>query len=194
MRSIVLSSLAATLTCSTLALACVACVDEERTPAARPGTTTVVTSQPRPVVNTAPIVNNVVEPPVPAPAPTTVNVAPPAYGATESQPDERTRATEMVALAQQQIDRLRRIQAVSSDAYREDIDASVSDLQSKRGRVLQDLRELEMRPAGRSQDIQVQLAADAINLQEAMRASEAIAPSPSQGLPQPSPLTPSQVR
>src|SRR5947209_3540937 len=103
MRLAPVSSALAMVACGAFLLAC---VEEERTPVARPGTTTVVSTQPRPMVNSAPpaqpatppIVNNnnVIEPPA-----STVNVAPPAYGATESQADERTRATEMVALASQ---------------------------------------------------------------------------------------------
>jgi hypothetical protein len=196
MRLFALTFSAATLIFGVLMLP--ACVEEERTAVARPGTTTVVTSQPRPIVDgapapqspTPPIVNNVIEPP----AASTVNVAPPAYGATEAQPDERTQATQMVALATQQIERLQRIQALSSDARREDLGASIRNLEGKRGRVLQDLRELEMRPVGRSADIQMQLATDAANLQAAVRASQVTAPPPSQGLPQPSPLAPSQLR
>jgi hypothetical protein len=172
-----------------------ACVEDERPPLAHPGTTTVVTTRPAPSSSPAPvqaaspsIVNNVVDTP-----PSTVNVAPNAFGATESQPDERTRAMEMVAVASQQIDQLQRMLSFSSNTHRDDIDASVSELKSKRERVLQELRELEMRRAGRSADIEMHLAIDTSNLQSAVRASQLVAHPPSQGLPQPSPLHPSQL-
>jgi hypothetical protein len=183
---------------STGALVCVAlaigCVEVERVPVpigyTNPPTAAVATSQPQPVVTgTVPLPHT--ESTVPeAPAPNAV-VVPEAQGATESQPDGRTRAEQTMLLASQQVDRLRRMEKSGNDsAPREDVDAALNDLENQRGKVLQDLREVALRP---SNAILAKLDDDVASLESAMRGSFAIAPPPSQGLPQPSPLTPSQA-
>ncbi|HZU84830.1 MAG TPA: hypothetical protein VE987_17990 [Polyangiaceae bacterium] len=151
---------------------------------------------------------SVVEPEQPQPP--GVNVAPPAYGgatpspydatppygATAPQADTRDHAERVVAQASQQISRLERMRTGQSEnnaTPRLDVDSALSDLQNKRERVLQDMRELALEPASRSSAVQAQLDADVAALQRAISSSYAVAPPPSQGLPQPSPLPPSQL-
>jgi hypothetical protein len=177
------------LFCSGLA---VACIQEERVPPVgtshRSASTVVVTQPSAGVTNaqpTPPLVHDVVERPPP-----TLNVEPPASGVTEAQPDVRSRARQVVGVASQQIDRLRRMESTSANAHHEDIDAVRTDLENKRERVLQGLREMELLPSDRAMDVERQVDSDVAALQVAIRSSYAIAPPAFQGLPQPSPLPP----
>ena len=130
------------------------------------------------------------EPVVESPAPR-VPVAPEPEGAAESRQGGRARAAQLVGLAAQQVDRLRRMEKSDHDlAPREDVDGALSDLEIERENVLQDLRELELRPA---EDVLAKLEGDVAHLQNAIRATYGVAPPPSQGLPQPIPLPPSQA-
>jgi hypothetical protein len=150
----------------------------------------VATSQPQPVVTSMEPVPHAESSVPEAPAPNAV-VVPEAQGATESQPDGRMRAEQTILLASQQVDRLRRMEKSGNDsAPREDVEAALNDLEIRRDKVLQDWRELALRP---SDAIVAKLDDDVASLESAVRRSYAIAPPPSQGLPQPSPLTPSQA-
>jgi hypothetical protein len=131
-------------------------------------------------------------------APPTTNIAPPAPGVTEEQAppesaEERARATKVVAEASSQIDRLQRIQSMSTEAHRDDLDAAVYELQRKRERVLQDLRELDMQPPQQRARIGAELQGDLGDLGAALAVSYRFAPPPARGLPSPAPLPPSHV-
>jgi hypothetical protein len=198
---------ACALVCSALA---VGCVEVERVPvrSARASTATGITSEPLPGVSNAqqapPADEDIVaapEPPAVAapdrssatePPPDSQAVAVPASSsAIDPPPDIRTRAAQIVELAAQQIYRLRRMESSGNDsAPREDMDFASSNLENKRELVLQDLREFELRP---SKSGLARLDGDAAYLQGAVRASYVIAPPPSQGLPGPTPLPPSEA-
>jgi hypothetical protein len=178
-----------------------ACAHEERVPTQHPVSTPtvdVVDSRPRagatnqqpPSTPEAPFpsVTENVEPPAPS-----INVVPPATGVTEPQGDDRTRALQVLSLASAQLDRLRRMETTASDTLREDIEAALANLQGRRQRVLEDMKELELAPAGSTADLQVLLNRDVAALQNALRRTYAIAPALSEGLPQPSPLAPSAI-
>jgi hypothetical protein len=151
----------------------------------------VTNAQPQtPSAQTSPAAtNNLIETPEP-----NINVAPPGLGATEPQAEDRTAWTEVLSRASAQLDRLRRMESYASDTHLEDISAALDDLRSKRESVLQDMRELELAPAGRTADIRKQLDKDLAALQNALSDSYAVAPAPSDGLPRPSPLSPSSIR
>jgi hypothetical protein len=134
---------------------------------------------------TPPIVNNDngienndngIEPPAP-----NAN-ARPASGVTESQADAQTRATQVLSTAASQADRLKR-ESVGSAAQRADVDAALQNLRTKRMKVLQDLRELEIAPG--SADIRMELEKDVDALEQALRASYAIAPETTDVSPTP---------
>jgi hypothetical protein len=115
---------------------------------------------------------------------------------TEEQPapegtEERTRATKVVAEASSQIDRLQRIQSKSAEAHRDDQDNAVYELQRKRERVLQDLRELDMQPPEQRERIGAALQGDLGDLRAALSTSYRFAPPAARGLPPPAPLPPS---
>jgi len=207
MRAIVVVSVGA-LVCGALATGC---VEEERVPArAHPAaagrTTVVVSSRERPPAPTVgvtnaqpaspppPVVTNVIEPPAP-----TTNVAPPAYGATAAQPgsplttEDDAEASRAVAEASTQIERLQRVQSTTPVERKVDVDTAITDLDGKRARVLQDLRQAGAQRAAQA-DERGQLERDLAELKSAVRASYSILPPPSQGLPQPAPLPPSDVR
>jgi len=186
-KSIAVRGWASALVGSALAIGC---VEEERVPIGYTIAPAVTATQPRPGVTSAqqqppPAVDDVEAPPGGSVA------APPAESATESPPNGRARAVKVVGLASLQVDRLRRMERSAGDsAPREDVDAALSDLEINRGKVLQDLRELELRA---SEDVSAKLDGDVDYLQNAVRASYVIAPDASHGLPQPTPLPPSQA-
>jgi hypothetical protein len=172
------------------ALAPFGCVEEERAPArtARPA---AQMAQPPPIDSEA------VEPSTPPPGGAAANVAPPATGAPESQgsmppeQDERTRATEVVSRASDQIDRLERIQSMSADAHREGLDSALYDLEHKRAKVLQDLREIDVQPPAQRSAMRTELQRDLADLQDSLLSAYRISPPPpSKGLPPPAPLPP----
>ena len=178
-----------------------ACTHEERVPTQHPVSTPTVdvvdsrqgvglTSRQPPSTPQAPFpsVTESVEPPEPS-----INVVPPATGLTEPQADERTRALQVLSVASAQVDRLRRMESTASGTQREDIEAALANLQGRRQRVLEDMKELELAPAGSTADLQVLLNRDVAALQNALRSTYAIAPALSEGLPQPSPLPPSAI-
>lgn len=87
------------------------------------------------------------------------------------------------------MDRLRLMETSGNDGVlREDIDDALGGLASQREKVLQDLAEFELRP---SDDLLVKVDEDVASLDGAVKRSYTVAPPPSQGLPQPSPLAPS---
>jgi hypothetical protein len=128
-------------------------------------------------------------------APDPEDVTTPAAGETPvAPPTIRTRVARSLAAASQQIDRLRRMEESSSGAApREVVDSAMADLENKRERVLQDLREFELRADGRTTQVSTMLEHDVATLEDAVQSSHALAPPPSQGLPQPSPLPPSHA-
>jgi hypothetical protein len=171
----------------------------------RPPVTAVQPAQPQPVVQAAPpgappqsppIVDNGIEPSPRAPGGAATNIAPPAYGATEAQgqmlpeQEERSRASEVVAQATDQIDRLQRIQSMSADAHREGLDNALYDLEHRREKVLQDMRELDLQPPEQRRAIRAELQRDVADLQASLHAAYRISPPPSKGLPPPAPLPP----
>lgn len=188
MRCICAIGSAVALLCGVVAIGC---VEVERVPVPIGHTNQreepVAASQPQPVVPSAE--------PLPHAESTRPEalavVVPEAQGATESQPDGRTRAEQTILRASQQVDRLRRMENSGNDsAPREDVEDALNDLEVGRDKVLQDWRELALRP---SDAIVAKLDDDVASLESAVRRSYAVAPPPSQGLPQPSPLTPSQA-
>jgi hypothetical protein len=88
------------------------------------------------------------------PIPTVTVTSSSPTGATEAQPvassgaDDREGATNAVARANAQLDRLRRIQRAPVHENRDSLDAAVDDLERARRDVLQDLREIELEPPG----------------------------------------------
>jgi hypothetical protein len=183
-----------------------------RRPTAPPASPSPVThlapDQPVPPLGSAP--------PAAAAAPATpghpaANTAPPAYGihgggtysaygATEAQPRpsaagdaverERARVAQLVGEATFQIDRLQRIQSMSTDANRGRLDGALDKLEHARERVLQGLRTLEAEPAEQRDATYAQIEIDLSDLRAALDVSLAIAPPPGQGLPPPSPPPP----
>jgi hypothetical protein len=200
MRTIALCSVGALL----LGASTVSCYDEPAQPEVRSGTTVVTQSPPqqsgsvtvvhrddgRGVMSTqpaappaaaqarpnAPVINNFVTSEAPGAPPTATtpqDVAP-------AQPiDDRARATQVVAEATQQIDKLTRVLSMSArDSRHADIEAAVAQLQAKRERVLKDIESLEIAGASSADDTQhVILNRDVSDLQEALRASYKYDPS-----------------
>ena len=173
-----------------------------------PGTTVPGVSSPPPP---PPVVSAVVTAPPAAattsgeatppqvPSAATKTEATPAEGATEQQPaeqrqpDERNDALRIVAVASQQIQRLSRIlKSAQEPTQRHDVESILGDLERQREKVLQDLSELELEPAEGDRLPQL-LSGDVQDLQRSLTASYATAPPPSQGLPSPSPLPPSEA-
>ena len=113
--------------------------------------------------------------------------------ATEHEPGARDTAVRVVALASQQIERLSRILKSAEDpAQRHDVESILGELERQREKVLQDLSELELDPAAGDRLRQL-LSGDLLDLQRSVTASYSTAPPPSQGLPSPSPLPPSEA-
>jgi hypothetical protein len=89
----------------------------------------------------------------PPPTSTATATSPPT-GAAEAQPvappgaDDGDNATNAVARATTQIDRLRRMQRAPVHEDRDSLDAALDGLESARRNVLQDLREIELDPGG----------------------------------------------
>jgi hypothetical protein len=102
--------------------------------------------------------------------------------------DQRARASEVVSQASDQIDRLERIQSMSADAHREGLDNSLYDLEHKREKVLQDMRELDVQPPAQRDAIRTELQRDLADLQGALQSAYRFSPAPSKGLPPPAPL------
>jgi hypothetical protein len=123
-------------------------------------------------------------------------VAPPAYGVTEAQgpaateQDDRARASEVVAQASDQIDRLQRIQSMSTNAHREVLDNALYELEHDREKVLLDMRALDAQPPAQRGATHSELQRDLADLQASLHTSYRIAPPPTQGLPPPAPLPP----
>jgi hypothetical protein len=126
-----------------------------------------------------PVINNFVTPPPPAAQPSaTAPLDSPA-----AQPaDDRARASQIVAEATQQIDRLTRVLSMSAnDSRHADIEAAVARLQSRRERVLQDMKTIETTGASSSDDTQhIMLNRDVSDLQTALRDSDQYAPQSAQ--------------
>jgi hypothetical protein len=113
-------------------------------PTAPVGTSAVLPERPPPAAPqpSPPVAGETLRESAPPSGPET-NTPPPAPGTTEEQPapdegEERTQATKVVAEASSQIDRLQRMQSMSTEAHRDDLDNAVYDLERKRERVLQD--------------------------------------------------------
>jgi hypothetical protein len=126
-----------------------------------------------------PVINNFVTTPSPgAPPSATAPLEPP----TAQPPDERARASQIVAEATQQIDRLTRVLSMSAkDSRHADIEAAVAQLQSKRERVLKDIQTIETTGASSSDDTQhIILNRDVSDLQGALRDSYQYAPPSTQ--------------
>lgn len=202
MRTIALCSVGALL----LGASAIGCYDEPEQPAARStaiaspppqqgGSVTVVhhddakgatmaqpTAQPaapQAQPNT-PVINNfVTSPPPTAGLPATT----PPQDTTAAQPsDDRSRASQVVAEATQQIDRITRVLSMSvNDKRHADIEAAVGQLQAKRERVLKDMKALETTGASSSDDTQhIILNRDVSDLQAALRDSYQYAPPSTQ--------------
>jgi hypothetical protein len=112
--------------------------------------------------------------------------------------DARSRATETVALASRQIERLTRMAETADPERRSDLDSTLGDLQSRREKVLQDMRELELRgpasAASTSDDrLRSELDRDLSALQMSLQDSYDFAPPPSRGMPPPAPLPPENL-
>lgn len=134
-----------------------------------------------------PVINNFVNPPATTSQTQTTTQEPnaqpsapstqPAPTATESN-DDRARASQVVAEATQQIDRLTRVLSMSAkDSRHADIEAAVGKLQSKREHVLKDIKSLESTGASSSDDTQhIILNRDVLDLQAALRKSYEYAP------------------
>jgi hypothetical protein len=116
------------------------------------------------------------------------------YGAPHT---DRERVAQAVALASRQIDRLTRMGESANPERRSELDATLDDLQKRREKVLQDMRELELRgpasPAGMADTLRSELDRDLIDLQKALHDSYEVAPPPGQGMPPPAPLPPDEM-
>lgn len=108
--------------------------------------------------------------------------------------EERARVSQGVTLATQQIDRLVRMQQYADPDRQKALEDTIDDLQGRREKVLQDMRELEIRgPAASttaSDTLYESLYRDLGELQGAVRDSYAVAPPPGSGMPPPAPLPP----
>jgi hypothetical protein len=186
MRSILLWSAGALL----LGASVSGCYRQSEQPSARE--TTAHAPTPPPPATNPPLTHQVeqkgvteAQPPAPAP-----QVNPPPT-------DDRARATEIVALASRQIERLTRMEETADPERRSELDATLGDLQSRREKVLQDLRELEMRgpasAASTSDRLRSELERDLNDLQMTVRDSFDVAPPPSRGMPPPAPLPPEDL-
>ncbi|HTQ48136.1 MAG TPA: hypothetical protein VMI75_35515 [Polyangiaceae bacterium] len=111
--------------------------------------------------------------------------------------DDRARAAQIVALASRQIERLTRIAETADPERRSELDSTIGDLQSRREKVLQDMRELELRgptsEASTSDRLRSELDRDLNDLRMTLRDSFDIAPPPGQGMPPPAPLPPEDL-
>jgi hypothetical protein len=111
---------------------------------------------------------------------------------------DRGRVSEAVAQASRQIERLTRIEQTADPERRDELDSTIGDLQSRREKVLQDMRELEMRgpasPASMSDTLHSELDRDLNDLQKSLHNSYDVAPPPGQGMPPPAPLPPENLR
>jgi hypothetical protein len=99
--------------------------------------------------------------------------------------DCRTRATQVVALASLQIDRLERPSTANGNRSRVGIDTALADLQSKRAKLQEDMREIDAQPAMQEDSAfaEIDRCADLADLETAVRASYSILPPPPQGRP-----------
>ena len=128
------------------------------------------------------------------PATPAAQATPPATQPSEPMGNDRVRVQEAVAKASRQIDRLTRMEQTADPERRSELDSSLGDLQSRRDKVLQDMRELEVRgpasPASMTDTLHSELDRDLNDLQKSLRDSYDIAPPPGQGMPPPAPLPP----
>ena len=111
--------------------------------------------------------------------------------------DERERASQIVALASRQIERLTRMVETADPERRSELDSMIGDLQRRREKVLQDMRELEMRgptsESSTSDRLRSGLDRDLNDLRMTVGDSFDIAPPPGQGMPPPAPLPPEDL-
>jgi hypothetical protein len=111
--------------------------------------------------------------------------------------DDRGRVQEVVALASRQIERLTRMEETADPERRSELDSTIGDLQSRREKVLQDMRELELRgpasAASTSDRLRSELDRDLNDLQMTVRDSFDVAPPPGKGMPPPAPLPPEDL-
>ncbi|HEX8791333.1 MAG TPA: hypothetical protein VF765_10325 [Polyangiaceae bacterium] len=108
--------------------------------------------------------------------------------------EERARVSQAVALATQQLNRLTRIEESADPDRRNELEDAVGDLRNRREKVLQDMRELELRgpaaSATASDTLREELYRDLAALQAAVRESYAVAPPPGSGMSPPAPIPP----
>jgi len=132
------------------------------------------------------------QPATPAAQPT-----PPATQPSVPLSEDRGRVSEAVAKASRQIERLTRMEQTADPERRSELDSSIGDLQSRREKLLQDMRELEVRgpasPASMSDTLRSELDRDLSDLLKSLRDSYDIAPPPGQGMPPPAPLPPGHL-
>lgn len=190
MRFIVPWSVAAVLLCAATA----GCVDHtEQLPVA---TRTAVQATPQPQPGATLVLQHGDEKGVTAAQPSTPAARPqgslpPVH---DRLTEERARVSEVVTLATQQMDRLTRMQQHADPDRQSALAAAVDDLQGRREKVLQDMREMEIRgPAASpsaSDTLNEELYRDLGELQGAVRDSYAVAPPPGSGMAPPAPLPP----
>jgi hypothetical protein len=129
-------------------------------------------------------------------------------GVTEAQPassgpqtsappsNDRERARAAVAVASHQIERLTRMQGTADPELRSELDSTIGDLQKRREKVLQDMRELELRgptAASTSDRLRSEMERDLNDLQMTVHNSFDIAPPAGRGMPPPAPLPPEDL-
>jgi hypothetical protein len=108
--------------------------------------------------------------------------------------DDRERASQIVTLASRQIERLTRMRETADPERRSELDSTIGDLQSRREKVLQDMRELELRgPTSAADRLRSELDRDLNDLRMTVRDSFDVAPPPGQGMPPPAPLPPEDL-
>ncbi len=182
------------------------CVDQTGHPPAR--TRARVTASPQPQVGSTIVVHHENErgvteaqPPSPPPPPVINKIV---TNEAEGQPpvadqlsETRARVSQAVAVATQQIDRLTRIEESADPERHVELEDTIGDLKSRREKLLQDMRELELRgpaysPAA-TDSLRSEMDHDLADLQESVRESYTIAPPPSRGMPPPAPLPPGQL-
>lgn len=160
------------------------CVRHSEQPAVRTGTVVVHHGDARGVTEAQPAAP-AAQPPEPQPS------------ALQQMTEERARVTQGVTVATQQIDRLTRMQQHAPPDQQDALQSTIDDLQSRREKVMQDMRELEVRgpafSAMGSDTLRSDLYRDLGDLQSSVRDSYGIAPPPGSGMPPPAPLPPAQL-
>jgi hypothetical protein len=153
-----------------------------------------------PTADEAPISSATPATPAPGPAPNSGtgdadNMPPPATGVTELQATpapqrEESTAAFLLEQSAQQSNRLRLAWRHADSGRQASVASALMDLESLRARVSEDVDSLEL-GSSPGDEAHQRLERDVSALKDALRASYAVIPPATRGLPQPSPLPPS---